>query len=61
MSVAHDVRVDVHQGSKVPVSMHCYFIIVMDAIGEFARRDTTPDMLYAEDLIIAEVSPTRRV
>ena len=45
-----EIRVGVHQGSclsRLP------FIIVMDAILEHVRREVPWDMLYADDLIVA--------
>ena len=42
-----------HQGSCLSPLL---FIIVMDAISEFVRRDVPWDMLYADDLIVAEDS-----
>jgi hypothetical protein len=48
-----EIRVGVHQGSCLSPLL---FIIVMDAISEAARREVPWDMLYADDLILAEDS-----
>lgn len=48
-----EIRVGVHQGSCLSPLL---FIIVMDAVSEFVRREVPWDMLYADDLIIAEDS-----
>jgi len=48
-----DIRVVFHQGScHSPLQ----FIIVMDAISNATRREVPWDMLYADDLIVAEDS-----
>ena len=46
----------IHQGSCVSPLL---FVIVMDVVGEFVRHDVPWDMLYADDLIIAEPSPAK--
>ena len=48
-----EIRVGVHQGSCLSPLL---FIIVMDAVSEMVRRDVPWDMLYADDLIVAEDS-----
>jgi len=48
-----EIRVGVHQGSCLSQLL---FIIVMDAITELVRREVPWDMLYADDLIVAEDS-----
>lgn len=48
-----EVRVGVHQGSCLSPLL---FIIVMDAISENIRREVPWDMLYADDLIVADES-----
>jgi len=40
---------------KDPALAH-YYLIVMDAISEATRREVPWDMLYADDLIMAEDS-----
>jgi len=49
-----EILVGVHQGSCLSPLL---FIIVMDAIGETIKREVPWDMLYADDLIVAEDSP----
>jgi len=34
------------------------FIIVMDAVSEYVRHDVPWDMLYADDLILSDISST---
>ena len=46
-----EIRVGVHQGSCLSPLL---FIIVMDAISEHVRREVPWDMLYADDLIVAD-------
>ena len=48
-----EIRVGVHQGSCLSPLL---FIIVMDAVSELIRRDVPWDMLYADDLIVADDS-----
>ena len=48
-----EIRVGLHQGSCLSPLL---FIIVMDAVSEFVRRDAPWDMLYADDLVVAEDS-----
>ena len=48
-----EIRVGVHQGSCLSPLL---FIIVMEAVSEMVRRDVPWDMLYADDLIVAEDS-----
>jgi len=50
-----EIRVGVHQGSCLSPLL---FIIVMDAVSELARRDVLLDMLYTDDLLVAEDSAT---
>jgi len=49
-----EIRVGVHQGSCLSPLL---FIIVMDAVSEAIKREVPWDMLYADDLIVAEDSP----
>ena len=51
-----EIKVGVHQGSCLSPLL---FIIVMDAISEAVRRPVPWDMLYADDLIVAEDSATK--
>jgi hypothetical protein len=48
-----EIRVGVHQGSCLSPLL---FIIVMDAVSEHVRREVPWDMLYADDLIVADDS-----
>ena len=53
---AFEIKVGVHQGSCLSPLL---FFIVMDAVSEYVQHDVPQDMLYADDLIIADVSSAK--
>jgi len=55
-TLAFEIKVGVHQGSCLSPLL---FIIVMDAVSEYVRHDDVSwDMLYADDLILSDISST---
>jgi len=50
-----EIKVGVHQGSCLSPLL---FIILMDAVSEYVRHDVPWDMLYADDLILSDISST---
>ena len=50
-----EIRVGLHQGSYLSPLL---FIIVMDAVSENIKREVPWDMLYADNLIVADKTTT---
>jgi len=53
--ISVEIKVGVHQGSCLSPLL---FIIVTDAVSEYVRHDVPRDMLYADDLILSDISST---
>ena len=54
-TLAFEIKVGVHQRSCLSPLL---FIIVMDTVSEYVRHDVPWDMLYADDLILSDISST---
>jgi len=55
-TLVFEIKAAVHQGSCLSPLL---FIIVMDAVSDYVRHDVPWDMLYAGDLILADISPAK--
>jgi len=51
-----EIKVGAYQGSWLSPLL---FIIGMDAVRDYVRHDVPWDMLYADDLILADISPAK--
>ena len=54
-TLAFEIKVGIHQGSCISPLLS---IIVMDAVSEYVRHGVPWDMLYADDLILSDISST---
>jgi len=51
VALSFEIKIDVHQRS---CSSPLLFINIIDAVGEAVRREVPWEMLYTDDLIVAE-------